>query len=140
MCRGQEADAALRQAMEAASTSGAHEPLKSEIQRRKDDAGAEALADARQACEALEAVARQAKVERSLVRVRVSILTLTLTVTLTLTPNPNPNQGGAQPRRRHTAARDRGAARLRGSRLRAARPCAGAQGGDRGGAAARQGA
>ena len=84
MRRGQEADAALRRAMEAASTSGAHEPLKSEIQRRKDDAGAEALADARQACEALEAVARQAKVERSLVRVRGSKPTLTVTLTLTL--------------------------------------------------------
>lgn len=33
--RGQEADAALRRAVEAASTSGAHEPLKAEIQRRK---------------------------------------------------------------------------------------------------------
>ena len=88
--RGQEADVALRKAVEAASFSGAHEPLKAEIQRRKvsptlpplaptqtpssltrgpccsqDDAGVEALADARAACDALAEVARQAKAERS---------------------------------------------------------------------------
>ena len=44
---------------------GAATPHRRPFLLRQDDAGAEAVADARQACEALEAVARQAKAERS---------------------------------------------------------------------------